>query len=371
MAQIAASMQPTLLANTWMVAHLPGTKYMALLCAAGSAGEAAFRNSLDDAFRGSQEDPMGNNPFFDHQGILGPVPSRRLSVYYVVGCTAPTVPTRRLARAGQCVSNPQVFYHARVFSNATRMTLRVRATTLDLSPMTSLKYIPRGFVPLSGCCCSSLTTIQLPPNVEEIAPSFLSDYINLPEVDMSMLGALTRLPCSFLSGCANVTSIKFPPNLRVIEGKFLAGCTSITDIDMSALVGVRKLPDRFMDGCTALSSIKFPPNIVEIGDDEQYSSYKEYGSFILRNCVSLTEVDMSHMVAVTRLPDNFMFGCTSLTSVKLPPNVEELRAVFLCGCTSLTEIDLSSMVKVTKLPYRFMVGCTSLTLTKLPPNALV
>ena len=43
-------MQPTQHANSWMAAHLPGTKYMGVLCCAGSAGEAAFRNSLDGQF---------------------------------------------------------------------------------------------------------------------------------------------------------------------------------------------------------------------------------------------------------------------------------------------------------------------------------
>ena len=43
-------MQPTLLANTWTAAHFPGTKFMGVLCCAGSAGEAAFHNSLDETF---------------------------------------------------------------------------------------------------------------------------------------------------------------------------------------------------------------------------------------------------------------------------------------------------------------------------------
>ena len=45
-----AKMQPTLLANSWAVAHLPNELYLALLCCAGSGGEAAFHNSLDEQF---------------------------------------------------------------------------------------------------------------------------------------------------------------------------------------------------------------------------------------------------------------------------------------------------------------------------------
>ena len=45
-----AKMQPTPLANTWIAAHLPHDRYLTLLCCAGTAGEAAFHNSLDGAF---------------------------------------------------------------------------------------------------------------------------------------------------------------------------------------------------------------------------------------------------------------------------------------------------------------------------------
>ena len=67
-------LQPTLLANTWMAAHLPHTKYLAVLCCAGSAGESAFRNSLDDAFAEAS---------YVHQPKS--VHLRRPPLYYVVG----------------------------------------------------------------------------------------------------------------------------------------------------------------------------------------------------------------------------------------------------------------------------------------------
>ena len=87
-------MQPTLLANTWVVAHLPQEKYSALLCCAGSAGEVAFRNSLDDAFMEA-----------GYQHL--PTKLKRQPIFYVVGVTenerGSFVPSRRIARCGDCI----------------------------------------------------------------------------------------------------------------------------------------------------------------------------------------------------------------------------------------------------------------------------
>ena len=50
-----------------------------------------------------------------------------------------------------------------------------------------------------------------------------------------------------------------------------------------------------------------------------------------------------------------MFECTYLTTVRLPPNIDEVSTCCLCKCTSLTTIDMwfadqSSLTGVKELP---------------------
>ena len=96
-------MQPTLLSNTWTAAHLPGTKYMGVLCCAGSAGEAAFHNSLDETFAEAGYEHL---PATLHQ--------RRPATYRVEGTVAgedgALVTVRRILRSMQRVLNPPVFH---------------------------------------------------------------------------------------------------------------------------------------------------------------------------------------------------------------------------------------------------------------------
>ena len=93
---------------------------------------------------------------------------------------------------------------------------------------------------------------------------------------------------------------------------------------MGSLKGVKKLPDNFMSGCTSLTSIILPPNVVELG------------VWVFSDCTKLTSLDMSSLTGVKKLPGHFMSGCTSLTSIILPPIVEELGVRVFSGCTKLT-----------------------------------
>ena len=141
--QATLRMQPTLLANTWMAAHFPGTEYMAVLCCAGSAGETAFHNSLDEAFA-----ETGN------QHLPATLHQRRPATYQIEGTAADEggalVTVHRIVHSGQRVLNPPVFHHAGLFSNAVVLDILLEAVTLDMSSLTALLGAkqPRCWVPL-------------------------------------------------------------------------------------------------------------------------------------------------------------------------------------------------------------------------------
>ena len=365
-------MHQTLLANTWIVAHLPGTKYTGVLCCAGSAGEAAFRNSLDGLFAEA-----------GYQHLPATLNRNRPPTYYVVGSVAadqagekrvptPTsdakdaddvkvttvcnIPTRRIVRhqhiSMKQLPKAQKFQFAQVFTNASTLALRLVAVELDLSAMDSLVRLPDYFLLFD----TSLTSVKLPPNLEQIGRGSLAECTRLTAIDMSTLVKVSALPDAFMRGRTSLTSVKLPPNLEQIGRGSLAECTSLTPIDMSTLVKVSALPDEFMRGCSRLTSVKLPPNV------------KDIGWACLSNCTRLTVIDLSAILLVTTLPAQFMRGCSSLTSVMLPPNLEGIGRAFLVDCTSLTAIDMSPLVKVTMVAGEFMQGCTSLTSVKLPPK---
>ena len=148
-------MEHTFLANTWIVAHLPGTKYTAVICCAGSAGEAALRNSLDGVFMEA-----------GYQHLPATLNRKRPPTYYVVGTVAADQPIPHTDLTGQEVSTDaiseactpthriirhphtdikrrnQTYQHAQVFTNNLTMALTLNAVVLDLSTLNNTLNLP-------------------------------------------------------------------------------------------------------------------------------------------------------------------------------------------------------------------------------------
>ena len=215
-------MKPTLLANSWMAAHLPREKYMAVLCCAGSDGESAFRNSLDGAFARA-----------GYEHLPASLNRRRPPTYYVIGAL------HRIAHASTllCINNE--FYDALILSNATTWDLSLDAVRVDMTQMTSLKELPDSFFRGS----TGLRSIMLPPNVEEFGSNVLGGCKQLASLDMSSLTRVKKLPDYFMRGSVSLTSIVLPPKVEELGIYVLSGCTQLTslDLDMSSLTDLKKL----------------------------------------------------------------------------------------------------------------------------------
>ena len=353
------NMQPTLLANTWMAAHLPHTKHSAMLCCAGSAGEAAFRNSLDGQFAESG---------YEHLPLT--LNKRRPPTYHIVGTAEEEgmlIPKRRIARSTQTVKNPPLFHHAQMFSNAVKVDIRLEAVTLDMSRMSAARALgsvmTRAFVPLWAMRsnnfmhgCEKLVSVQPPPNLEDVGDGAFGGCTGLKEIDMSALKHVRKLSKSFMSDCTSLLSVKFPPNLVDVEDCVFQGCFSLSEIDMGLLVGLRKLGDGFMTNHTKITAITLPRNLEDLG------------SRFLSFCISLNKMDLSTLARVRALSDSFMADCPNLTAVKLPPNLATIGSKFMSSCSSLTEVDMSALVDLRAVGESFLFGCSNLTSVKLPPN---
>ena len=130
-------MQTTLLANTWVAAHLPDTVYMALLCCSGSAGEAAASNSLDEQFAEAG---------YQHLSIAPK--HRRPPTYIVIGTALDeTSAVRRIFRSGDAAtSNPLLLIQARVQTNALVINIELNALSLDMSRIRTVTHLHRRYM---------------------------------------------------------------------------------------------------------------------------------------------------------------------------------------------------------------------------------
>ena len=194
--------KPPLLVRAWMMAHLYGAKYQAIVCCGGSSGEAAFRESLRAQYTSQRHDAKG------------------LHTYYITG-TCGDAAISRIAggRIGTEVagtdggplhitvmSNTHAWQEGDLLGNKHVHTLDLEAERLvEISA-----YFLRD--------CWNLQGLDLAPlhSVELIPPSFLQGCYSLEELDLSPLISVRKVAAMFLCECHGLTSINLAP-LHALE----------------------------------------------------------------------------------------------------------------------------------------------------------
>ena len=301
-------MEPNLLMQAWMMAHLYGAKYQASVCCGGSSGEAAFRESLRPRYISSRHHSKGLRTYF----ITGSCDNAVFSRITTASITNPII-------GGGCIgddaddrinhgllritvtSNTRYWQEGDLNDNTHLMNLE-----LDVEPFIE---IPVKF--LAGCSklqSLSLSSLEL---IEDVPEGFLSGCDSLKEVDLSPLANVKRVGSSFLSDCSNIASINLEPftSIEAVTEGFLGGCGSLKELDLSPLLHVKEVGGFFLYGCTNLASVNLAP----------LKAIETIPEFFLFSCGSLKELDPSPLLHVKKVGGFFLMGCGGLTRVVVPP----------------------------------------------------
>lgn len=139
---------------------------------------------------------------------------------------------------------------------------------------------------------------------------------------------------SAFEGCTSIKSVKMSDNLTILGKKAFKGCTSLADITFGE--GTIGADTSCFEGCISLSTINFN------------NALESLGGAVFKDCTSLQSVSGFPATIGNWTPygedegwgfgNNMFAGCTSLTSVDLPPSVTELSEGTFSGCTSLTAV---------------------------------
>lgn len=135
------------------------------------------------------------------------------------------------------------------------------------------------------------------------------------------------IPSDTFAGCTNLTTINLPSPLRGIGDGAFRGC-GIPNIELPDSISY--IGDGAFDGCTSLSSIKIGPNVKNI-----YSS-------TFSGCSSLSSIEIGPNVKC--IERHAFWGCP-LKSV-LIPQVSEIETHAFTDCTNLKEIGIAADVHI-------------------------
>lgn len=155
------------------------------------------------------------------------------------------------------------------------------------------------------------------------------------------------------SGCSSLTSIEIPANLQTLANTMFSGCSSLVNVTFakdSKLVSIEKGSDRSASfygaflNCLSLKSIAFPDGLTMIGD------------LAFMNCNGLTSVSFPD--GLTSIGSSAFKYCKSLTSVSFPNGLTSIGSWAFFSCSSLTSVTLP--YSITFLGYQSFASCEKL-----------
>lgn len=200
-----------------------------------------------------------------------------------------------------------------------------------------------------------LMTVKLPASLLRIEQgafkgcSALRGSLELPT-------GLKFIGYAAFQGCNSLEEVVLNENLEVIQGYAFEGCSSLAQ-EITLPINFQSLGERCFANCTSLyGTVKFNRDFYMFMGTEGYGSSAGESFY---NCSKIEAVDMSAPDFLDEIPYHTFDGCTSLTTVLLPPELTRIDDSAFANCTSLDGIEFPSSVQV--INYGAFQNCSSLT----------
>ena len=227
-----------------------------------------------------------------------------------------------------------------------------KSSIFDECNTVSLPYTIKA-IENSAFAYSSITSINMPKNLEDIRYCAFSECINLKIVDLSKCVKVNLLyeddPSQF-SDCTALESVLLPNTLTGLGYYIFMGCTSLTSIDLpDSLVEINAYA---FSGCTSLNNVDLPSNLIVLGG---------FGG-----CSSLTDITIP---ASVRTIHNNTFEGTAISSIEIHNGVSQIGLQAFKDCTKLTQVDLPDTI--TQIGNYAFKNCSNLTTISIPNGVTI
>ena len=157
----------------------------------------------------------------------------------------------------------------------------------------------------------------------------------------------------------NFTFITTFPKLKSLNCFITDKDIKNENLDLSLLINIESIGDNFLSNCANLNTINLSP----------LSNVKSIGDNFLSNCANLNTINLSPLCQIIIIGDSFLYNCKKLLTIDLSPlsNVKLIGDSFLSKCTDLNTIILTPLTNITSIGDNFLYKCTKLTTINLTP----
>lgn len=145
----------------------------------------------------------------------------------------------------------------------------------------------------------------------------------------------------------NFTHLKIPAQVSKIGDSAFRGCSQLLYADMSQCE-VSAIPAGCFAGCSSMTTVALPPNLKEIGS----RAFED------------TQINNLHIAGLTTLHDFALYGMENLKIITLSPSMALGNGV-LMGDSGLTTVNDSPY----EIPMLFAAGCSNLSADRIIRDA--
>lgn len=194
---------------------------------------------------------------------------------------------------------------------------------------------------------SAITSFEVPDGVKQIEKgTFKNSKLN----DITFGSQLETIGEEAFMNCG-MTSVSIPASVKEIGDHAFDSCGSLRSLQLSA---VEVLGDSAFKNCRDLSVIGWSKNLKEIRSSAFYG------------CISLTVItkDVELGAKVTTWGSSVFEGCSSLTSVVLHDDMNQIPAGMFKNCTKLTTVTIPKTCGVIR--QEAFSGCVALKKITIP-----
>ena len=223
--------------------------------------------------------------------------------------------------------------------------------------------------------CSQLTKVTI--NAPQVENFGANSFYNCPVLNtVTIPSGLKGVGENCFAYCPKLTDISLPDTVENIGHGAFRGCTSFTKFVVPPMVS--QIGNNTFDGCKNLKSVAISVAASTIGDYAfndcsslsgnitLSESLGSIGKGTFKGCSKITGINIPSNVDY--IGDQAFSGCASLKSINIPANVSRIYPSTFEGCTSLATVSISADANITDIDALAFSECTSLKSITLPSS---